>query len=61
MSPLATLRRDGEEVVALATRFAVIHRDVIARFGRFPHRNPVLGRHTTPAERAFLEGGGFGG
>lgn len=42
-------------------RFAVIHRDVIARFGRFPHRNPVLGRHTTPAERAFLEGGGFGG
>lgn len=42
-------------------RFAVVHRDVIARFGRFPHRNPVLGRHTTPAERAFLEGGGFGG
>lgn len=41
--------------------FAVVHRDVIRRFGRFPHRNPVLGRHTTPAERAFLDGGGFGG
>ena len=42
-------------------RFAVVHRDVIRRFGRFPHRNPVLGRATTPAERAFLDMGGFGG
>jgi uncharacterized protein (DUF924 family) len=37
------------------------HRDVIARFGRFPHRNPVLGRRTTPQEQAFLDGGGFAG
>jgi len=37
------------------------HADIIRRFGRFPHRNAVLGRHTTPAERAFLEGGGFAG
>jgi uncharacterized protein (DUF924 family) len=37
------------------------HRDVIARFGRFPHRNPMLGRETTPEERAFLEAGGFAG
>ena len=42
-------------------KFAVVHRDVIERFGRFPHRNAVLGRRTTPAERAFLDGGGFGG
>lgn len=37
-----------------------IHRDVIVRFGRFPHRNPCLGRVTTPEEQAFLDGGGFG-
>lgn len=42
-------------------KFTRIHHDVIARFGRFPHRNPVLGRHTTPAEQAFLDNGGFGG
>jgi uncharacterized protein (DUF924 family) len=42
-------------------KFAVTHRDIIAKFGRFPHRNRVLGRETTPAEREFLEGGGFAG
>ena len=31
------------------------HRDIIARFGRFPHRNAVLGRETTPEEAAFLK------
>jgi uncharacterized protein (DUF924 family) len=41
--------------------FANIHRDVIARFGRFPHRNPALGRETTAAEQAFLDEGGFAG
>ncbi len=41
--------------------FAVTHRDIIAKFGRFPHRNRVLGRETTPTEREFLEGGGFAG
>jgi uncharacterized protein (DUF924 family) len=41
--------------------YAIIHRDIIVRFGRFPHRNPVLGRHTTPAEQAFLDEGGFSG
>jgi uncharacterized protein (DUF924 family) len=40
--------------------WAVRHRDVIARFGRFPHRNAVLGRATTPEEQAWLEReGGF--
>ena len=31
------------------------HRDIIRRFGRFPHRNAVLGRESTPAERQFLD------
>ena len=33
--------------------FAAKHRDVIVRFGRFPHRNAVLGRASTPSEEAF--------
>ncbi|WP_315920107.1 DUF924 family protein [Mesorhizobium sp. SP-1A] len=41
--------------------YAVGHRDIIARFGRFPHRNRALGRETTPEEQAFLDGGGFAG
>ena len=40
--------------------YARAHREVIARFGRFPHRNAALGRIDTPDERAWLEaGGGF--
>lgn len=40
--------------------YAVAHRDVIARFGRFPHRNAALGRINTPDEQAWLDaGGGF--
>ena len=38
-----------------------MHADIIRRFGRFPHRNAVLGRATTPEEQAFLDGGGFAG
>jgi len=41
--------------------YAGRHRDVIARFGRFPHRNAALGRVTTPEEQDFLDGGGFKG
>ena len=37
------------------TRYAEAHRDVIERFGRFPHRNVILGRASTPEEIAFLE------
>ncbi|MDO9563187.1 MAG: DUF924 family protein [Bradyrhizobium sp.] len=37
------------------------HHDIIRRFGRFPHRNPVLGRITTPEEAAYLQAGGFQG
>ncbi len=42
----------------LFTSFAQRHHDVINRFGRFPHRNEVLDRHSTPAEIAYLESGG---
>jgi uncharacterized protein (DUF924 family) len=36
------------------------HREVIRRYGRFPHRNLCLGRQTTSAEQAFLNAGGYG-
>jgi uncharacterized protein (DUF924 family) len=60
---------DQERCVALARgygddefmKYAVHHADIIRRFGRFPHRNAILGRATTPAEQAFLDGGGFAG
>ena len=42
-------------------KYAEIHADIIRRFGRFPHRNAVLGRATTPEEQAFLDAGGFAG
>lgn len=41
--------------------YAVLHRDIIERFGRFPHRNLVLGRETTHPEQSFLDDGGFSG
>ena len=44
-----------------ADKHALQHRDVVLRFGRFPHRNRMLGRQTTAEELAFLQGGGFGG
>ena len=42
-------------------KWAELHADIIRRFGRFPHRNAVLGRATTPEEQAFLDGDGFKG
>jgi len=60
---------DQERCVALfraignedALRYAVEHRDIVARFGRFPHRNKALGRQTTPQEAEFLTGhSGYG-
>ena len=41
--------------------WARVHLDIIARFGRFPHRNAVLGRTSTQEEIAFLKTGGFSG
>ncbi len=60
---------DQERCVALyralgepqGEKYADIHADIIRRFGRFPHRNAVLGRTTTPEEQAFLDSGGFAG
>lgn len=57
-----------EEAVALyrvhvpdSMCWALKHRDIIQRFGRFPHRNPELGRETTVEEQEFLDEGGFAG
>ena len=42
-------------------RYAIIHRDIIEKFGRFPHRNEVLGRTSSAEELKFLAEGGFSG
>lgn len=47
----------GEEVM----KHSRGHRDIVARFGRFPHRNTILGRESTAEELAFIEDGGFRG
>jgi uncharacterized protein (DUF924 family) len=41
--------------------YAIDHRDIVERFGHFPHRNRMLGRETKPDEQAFLDKGGFSG
>jgi uncharacterized protein (DUF924 family) len=53
---LSTLRSpQNRDFFAFALDYAKRHRDVIATYGRFPHRNAILGRRDTEAERAFLE------
>jgi len=50
----------GNEQIANFTRYAVAHREVIARFGRFPHRNRLLGRESSAQEKVYLaQHGGF--
>ena len=50
----------GNPQIADFARFALAHQAVITRFGRFPHRNAILGRDSTDAEMAYLEKhGGF--
>ena len=44
------------ETFLTAAQFAELHRDIVAEFGRFPHRNAVLGRPDTTAEAAYLSG-----
>jgi uncharacterized protein (DUF924 family) len=51
------VRRLGQPNLSHAER----HRDIIRRFGRFPHRNPILGRTMRPEERQFLDEGGYAG
>ena len=64
------LLADQEECVRLSDarlqdegtlRAAKTHHDIIVKFGRFPHRNVILGRETTPEEQIFLDRGGFSG
>ena len=43
-----------DEELANAVKFAERHREIIERFGRYPHRNAVVGRVSTPEEEAFL-------
>ena len=60
---------DQERAIALykaagdadGLKWAELHADIIRRFGRFPHRNAVLGRVTTAEEQTFLDDGGFAG
>jgi len=44
-----------KDVFAGFRNFAILHRNIIARFGRFPHRNAILGRLPTDAEITFLK------
>jgi uncharacterized protein (DUF924 family) len=54
-------RLAGEEGAPDVVTYAVAHRDIVEQFGRFPHRNEILGRETTPEEAVFLtkEGSSF--
>jgi uncharacterized protein (DUF924 family) len=54
------LNAAGRSGVAHNLHYAELHRDVIARFGRFPHRNVWLGRTSTPEELAYLAEPGSG-
>jgi uncharacterized protein (DUF924 family) len=49
----------ADQSVSDNLRYAIEHHEIIARFGRFPHRNQVLGRTSTPEEIAYLNAGGF--
>jgi uncharacterized protein (DUF924 family) len=56
----ATAPAELREALAGAADYARRHRDVIRRFGRFPHRNRALGRAGTPEELAYLAEPGSG-
>lgn len=51
----------NQQLDASTYHWAKEHADIIERFGRFPHRNGVLGRASTDEELAFLKAGGFAG
>ena len=59
---LRALRRDADPAwhgyVERSIRGWTRHRDIVARFGRFPHRNAVLGRDSTMQEKAYMAAGG---
>lgn len=52
---LESIPESGREPFQMFLDYALRHRDVIARFGRFPHRNPILDRPSTALELEFLE------
>lgn len=59
---------DQERAVAIATDMGAVereraehHRDIVRRFGRFPHRNAILGRPSTADEERYLAEGGYRG
>jgi uncharacterized protein (DUF924 family) len=55
-----TAREDFREYTKTTMDYAIQHRDAIRQFGRFPHRNKVVARTSTPEELEWLaEGGGF--
>jgi uncharacterized protein (DUF924 family) len=60
MELFTALREESEgrvrDMADYSIRYAVQHHDIIERFGRFPHRNAILGRASTPEETKFLEG-----
>jgi uncharacterized protein (DUF924 family) len=60
MADSATLPEATAKSIANSLDYAKRHRDVIQRFGRFPHRNAILGRTSTPEEIAFLKQPGSG-
>ena len=45
------------ELLRMNVKYAVAHEQVVARWGRFPHRNAILGRESTPEELAGMAGG----
>jgi len=51
----SSLPDDLRKGVDYNLKYAIAHRDIIQRFGRFPHRNELLGRESTPEELAFLQ------
>lgn len=51
----------GKLTGSSSAKWATHHRQIIERFGRFPHRNRYLGRGTTAEEQAWLDAGGFQG
>ncbi|MBP7240937.1 DUF924 family protein [Amaricoccus sp.] len=51
----------AESLIPESAEHARHHRDVVRTFGRFPHRNAILGRSTTAEERDYLDGGGYAG
>mmetsp|Transcript_17098 Transcript_17098/g.16975 ORF Transcript_17098/g.16975 Transcript_17098/m.16975 type:complete len:81 (+) Transcript_17098:362-604(+) len=48
-------RGDAKPIMEAFARFEIMHRDIIVRYGRYPHRNPILGRQSTLEEEEYLK------